>query len=75
MAALKEMYTPEVRAELSRLIHRIEYSIDVEKNLQALVELCRREGIFYDYLADFVEQVTVHAAAAKFILAAVDKLR
>lgn len=75
VAALKEMYTPEVRAELSRLIHRVEYGIDAEKNLQALVELCRREKIFAEYLADFVEQVTVHAAAAKFILAAVDKMR
>lgn len=73
VAALKEVYTPEVRAELSRLIHRVEYGIDAEKNLQALVELCRREKIFSEYLADFVEQVTVHAAAAKFILAAVDK--
>lgn len=73
VAALKEMYTPEVRAELSRLLHRIEYGIDVEKNLQALVELCQREKIFSDYLADFVEQVVVHEAASKFILAAVDK--
>ena len=70
VAALKEFYTPEVRAELSR----IEYGIDAEENLRALVELCQREKIFYDYLADFVEQVVVHEAAAKFILAAVDKV-
>ena len=74
VAALKEFYTPEVRAELSRLLHRIEYGIDAEENLRALVELCQREKIFYDYLADFVEQVVVHEAAAKFILAAVDKV-
>lgn len=75
VAALKELYTPEIRAELSRLIHRIEYSIDAEENLQALVELCRREKIFAEYLADFVEQVVVHEAAKKFIPAAVDKLK
>lgn len=74
VAALKDLYTPEIRAELSRLLHRIEYSIDVEKNLRALVELCRREKIFAEYLADFVAQVVVHPAAAEFILAAtVDK--
>ena len=73
VAALKEFYTPEIRAELSRLLHRIEYDIDAEENLRALIELCRREKIFAAYLADFVEQVVVHPAAAKFILAAVDK--
>lgn len=60
VVALKEMYTPEIRAELARLLHRVEYDIDAEKNLAALLELCRRENIFSEYLADFIEQTVIH---------------
>ncbi len=60
VVALKEMYTPEIRAELSRLLHRVEYDIDAEKNLAALLKLCRREKIFNEYLADFIEQTVIH---------------
>lgn len=67
VAALKEVFTPEVRADLSRLLHRIEYNIDAEDNFRRLMELCDREGIFDDYLADFINQVVVHAAAKDFI--------
>ena len=67
VAALKEIFTPEVRADLSRLLHRIEYDIDAEENFRRLMELCDREGIFDEYLADFINQVVVHAAAKDFI--------
>ena len=67
VAALKEIFTPEVRAELSQLLHRIEYDIDVEKNFLRLMELCEREGIFDEYLSDFINQVVIHAAAKDFI--------
>lgn len=60
VVALKEMYTPEIRAELARLLHRVEYDIDAEKNLAALLKLCRRENIFNEYLADFIEQTVIH---------------
>ena len=60
VAALKEIYTPEIRAELARLLHRVEYDIDAEKNLAAILELCRRENIFKEYLADFIEQTVIH---------------
>ncbi len=60
VVALKELYTYEVRAELSRLLHRVEYDIDTEKNLAAILELCRRENIFNAYLADFIEQTVIH---------------
>jgi len=68
VAALKDFFTPEVRAQLSRLLHRIEYDIDAEENFQRLADLCDREGIFAEYLTDFVEQVVVHAAAKKSIV-------
>ena len=67
VAALKEIFTPEVRADLSRLLHRIEYDIDAEENFQRLMKLCEREGIFDEYLSDFINQVVIHAAAKNFI--------
>ena len=60
VVALKEMYSHETRAELSRLLHRVEYDIDAEKNTAAILELCRRENIFNEYLADFIEQTVIH---------------
>ena len=67
VAALKELFTPEIRAELSRLLHRIEYGIDVEENFQRLMKLREREGIFDEYLSDFINQVVIHEAAQDFI--------
>lgn len=67
VVALKEIFTPEVRADLSRLLHRIEYDLDAEENFQRLMELCDREGIFDEYLSDFINQVVVHVAAKDFI--------
>ncbi len=67
VAALKEFFKPEIRADLSRLLHRIEYDIDAEENFQRLMNLCEREGIFDEYLSDFINQVVVHAAAKDFI--------
>ena len=67
VSALKEIYTEEIRAELSRILHRIEYDIDTKKNFARLIEFCRREKIFYDYLSDFIDQVVIHEEAAKFI--------
>ena len=67
VAALKEIFTPEARAELSRLLHRIEYDLDAEENFLRLMKLCEREKIFDEYLSDFINQVVVHAAAKNFI--------
>lgn len=67
VAALKEIYTEEIRAEISRLLHRIEYEIEVEKNLEQLKNLCIREKIFYDYISDFTDQVVVHENSKNFI--------
>ena len=67
VAALKDLFTHETRAQLSRLLHRIEYDIDAEENFQRLMELCERAGIFDDYLNDFIDQVVVHESAKNFI--------
>ena len=75
VAALKDVFTPEVRAELSRLLHRIEYDIDAEENFSRLMALCDREGIFDEYLRDFVEQVVVHASAKDFLRRRINQQR
>ena len=67
VAALKEIYTEELRARISRLLHRIEYDLDAEKNLQKLMTLCKREQFFDDYLADFIKQVVVHKDRIEFL--------
>lgn len=69
VAALKDIFTHETRAELSRLLHRIEYEIDTEENFLRLIELCDREGIFDEYLRDFVNQAVIHASAKDFLRA------
>ena len=60
VAALKEFYSPAVRKELSKLLHRIEYDIDRKENIERLQDFCEEHQIFDDYLFDFIEQVVVH---------------
>ena len=60
IALLKSLYTPEIRAELSRLLHRIEYDVDTENSVKRLAELCATEGIFDKYVEDFVNEVVFH---------------
>ena len=73
VAALKDLFTNETRAELSRLLHRIEYDIDAEENFSRMIELCDREGIFDEYLSDFINQVVTHSAAKDFIRVRAEK--
>ena len=68
VVALKDLYSEDVRAKLSRLLHRIEYGIDVGENLAKVVELRQRENIFDDYFFDFVTQVVIHEDARNFII-------
>ncbi|MBQ7630185.1 MAG: hypothetical protein IJS81_08255 [Selenomonadaceae bacterium] len=68
VAALKEFYGEDVRAELSRLLHRIDSNIDVEENFAQLVKICRREKIFDAYLFDFIAQVVTHDNAKNFLI-------
>ena len=60
LALLKSMYTVEIRAELSKLLHRIEYGIDVERSVDELWALYDREGLFVDYAAQFIRMTVVH---------------
>ena len=60
LALLKSMFTPEVRANLSRLLHRIEYDISTEDSVKNFWRLFDAEGIFTDYAAAFIRSVVVH---------------
>ena len=60
VANLKGLYSPEVRKELARILHRIEYDVQREENLQRLQALCAQEGIFPEYLQDFIAESCCH---------------
>lgn len=60
LALLKSMFTPEIRAELSRILHRIEYDIATEENVANFWRLFDAKGIFSDYAAAFIRSVVVH---------------
>lgn len=67
VANLKSLYTPEIRKELSRILHRIEYDIDRRENLDRLWGLCEKHMIFEDYLWDFAREILIHSEALEVI--------
>lgn len=60
LSLLKSMYTPEIRAELSRLLKRIEYGVDLPASAEKFWALYDSVGMFTDYVAEFVSAVAVH---------------
>ena len=60
LALLKSMYTPEVRAEFSRLIHRIEYGVELELSVKKFWQLYDAAGMFSDYAKNFIDEVVIH---------------
>ncbi len=56
IALLKSMFSKEQRGRLSRLLHRIEYSVDTAGNCAAFWRLFDEMGLFPDYVAAFVKQ-------------------
>ena len=68
VANLKQFYTPEIRKELSKLLHRIEYDVDREENIARLHKFCEEHMNFEDYLIDFIEQVVVHREVMTSVL-------
>ncbi|WP_295099466.1 class I SAM-dependent methyltransferase [Selenomonas sp.] len=59
VANLKSLYDKETRKQLARLIHRIEYDVEAEKNLAELKRFCEENMIFDEYLADFIQEICV----------------
>lgn len=60
LVLLKSMYTTEIRAEFSRIIHRIEYNIDVELSVKKFWEIYDAAGMFAEYAINFIDEVVVH---------------
>ena len=60
LALLKSMFTEKIRADFSRIIHRIEYNIDTENSVKSFWQICDAEGIFTDYAAAFIRSVVIH---------------
>lgn len=60
LSLLKSMYTVEIRKKLSTLLHRIEYGINVEENVEKFWQLYDEVGLFPDYTAAFIRSVVVH---------------
>ena len=60
IALLKSMFTPEVRVDLARILHRIEYDIATAESVEKFWQLFDAEGIFADYAASFIRSVVVH---------------
>jgi len=61
VANLKGLYSLEVRKELARILHRIEYDVQREENLARLQVLCEQEGLFPEYLQDFIREACYHS--------------
>ena len=60
LALLKSMFTPEIRADLSRTLHRIEYDIDTAESVRTFWRLFDAAGLFTDYAAQFIRSVVMH---------------
>ncbi len=60
LSMLKSMYTPELRAEFSRILHRIEYDIETEKSVEKFWEIYKSAGMFEEYAKNFIEEVVIH---------------
>lgn len=65
LAALKSLYTPEIRKRLSRLLHRIEYDVEKEKSCAVLYEFIQTENIFSAYLGEFAAFTVIHRERLK----------
>ena len=60
MALLKSMYTAEERAQLSRLLHRIEYQVEAEKSCSEFWDFWQRLHLFAVYAAQFIRESVFH---------------
>ena len=60
LALLKSMYTFEQRRELSKILHRIEYGIEIDASIEKFWLLYDEIGLFPDYAAAFIRSVVVH---------------
>ena len=60
LSLLKSMYTPEFRADFARIIHRIEYDIEISDSVKEFWRLYDKVGMFEDYAAEFINMTVIH---------------
>lgn len=60
LALLKSMFTPEIRTNLARILHRIEYDVEISDSVKKFWAMVDAEGIFPDYAAAFIRSVVIH---------------
>ena len=60
LSLLKSMYTPGQRKELSLLLHRIEYGVDLPVQAQAFWRFYEEAGLFPDYTSAFIQSTVFH---------------
>lgn len=60
LALLKSMFTKKIRADFSRIIHRIEYNIQSEESVKKFWAIFDEEKIFTDYAAAFIRSTVIH---------------
>ena len=62
LALLKSMYTAEERQQLARLLHRIEYGVQLPVQVAAFWQFYDDIGLFPDYTAAFIHETVFHHA-------------
>ena len=63
LSLLKSMYTSAERAQMARLIHRVEYGVAMSDAVYQLWETVECLGVFPDYLAAFSRETVMHTAS------------
>ena len=60
LALLKSLFTTEIRAKFSKILHRIEYDVQISDSVRDFWQIIDAEGIFADYAAAFIRSVVIH---------------
>ena len=65
---IKSLFDRKTRKTLSKLIRRIEFDVDIHSNIETLREFIHKEGIFNEYLRDFIKEACFsHKKVAKLL--------
>ena len=60
MALLKSMYTAEERKQLGRLLHRIEYEVELAASCRKFWQMWDELKLFADYAGEFIHEAVFH---------------
>lgn len=60
LSLLKSMYTPQFRADFARILHRVEYDIDIAESVKTFWQMYDEVKMFESYAAEFINAVVIH---------------